>query len=108
MAFQPSSNDSNAPIYITDMNGVNSHQFQQAFKYLLSPSDCLSNSPTYLLWNTPINSSVTRNFSYSNINGNGEAFSQTSAAQDQDLHAPTLYMESIEKELELERVYIPL
>ena len=78
------------------------------FEYLLPPPDCLSDSPTYSPWDTLINGSVTQNFLYSSIGGNSEASSQTSAAQDQDSRVPTLYMDSLEDELEFERVYIPL
>ena len=108
MAFQPSSNDSDAPTYITDVENVIGHQPQQVFQYLLAPPNPLSDSPTCSSWDTPIDGSVTRNFSYPNVGGNSKASSQTSADQDPESYAPTLYMESLEDELAFERVYIPL
>ena len=106
MAFQPSSNDSNAPTYITDVENVNSHQPQQVFQfqYLPPPPNPPSDSPT---WDT-LDSLVTRNFSYPSVGGNSKASSQTSATQDQESYASTLFMERLEDELVFERVYMPL
>jgi len=49
-----------------------------------------------------------QNFLYPNIGGNSKASSQTSADQDLELYAPTLYIESLEDKLAFKRVYIPL
>jgi hypothetical protein len=70
------------------------------FQYLLAPADPLSNSPTCSPWGTPIDGSVTQNFSYGGIGGDSKASSQNSADQDQESYAPTLYMESLEERLE--------
>ena len=94
MTFQNLPTEGNVPMHTTNAREINNCGSQHMLYYHLAPFKVpLSKSSTCLLWNTPVNVMDTS--------------SQASTAQYQDSYASTLFIEGLEDEVALKRVYIP-
>ena len=91
MTFQNSPTKGNVPTHTTNAGEVNNHGSQHMlYYYFASLKVPFSKSPTCLLWNMPVDVV--------------DIFSQTSTAE----YASTLFIEGLEDEVALKKVYMPL